>query len=277
MSRPRPTHTVAHLSDTHITGDGTPVGGVVDARARLRQALDVLTSWNVACDAWVLSGDLSDDGTPASYAWLKQTVETAAASVGVPVIWANGNHDERGAFRRVLLGAEGEEPIVAEHTVRGLRILLVDSTVPHHPQGRVAPETLAWLRERLATPAEAGTIIVIHHPPLPPLQDAAWGWVLAHPEELADVVRGTDVRALLSGHFHHSEFGVFAGIGTSVAPSLVYTQDLTAGRDLRGQSSNPGFSVVEVYPDVVTHTVVPLTTGDTVAALLPAAPLPGRD
>ena len=46
----------------------------------------------------------------------------------------------------------------------------------------------------MQTLSEAGTIIVIHHPPLPPLQDAAWGWVLAHPEELADVVRGTDVR-----------------------------------------------------------------------------------
>ena len=51
MSRPRPTHTLAHLSDTHITGDGASVGGVVDARARLRQALEVLTSWNVGCDA----------------------------------------------------------------------------------------------------------------------------------------------------------------------------------------------------------------------------------
>ncbi len=276
MSRPRPTHTLAHLSDTHITGDGAPVGGVVDARARLRQALEVLTSWNVGCDAWVFSGDLSDDGSEASYVWLRQTVETAAASVGVPVIWANGNHDERGAFRRVLLDAEGAEPVLAEHVLRGLRLLVVDSTVPGKAHGRVAPASLAWLRERLSRPAESGSVVVIHHPPLPPLQDAAWGWVLSHADELAEVLRGTDARAILGGHFHQAAFGVFAGVGTSVAPSLVYNQDLTVGRDLRGQASNPGFSLVEVYPDVVTHTVVPLTGGRTVYPPVAAAPLPRR-
>ena len=29
-------------------------------------ALDVLTTWGVRCDAWVFSGDLSDDGSPAA-------------------------------------------------------------------------------------------------------------------------------------------------------------------------------------------------------------------
>ena len=274
MPRPRPRRTLAHLSDLHITGDGSLVGGVVDARARLAAALEVLTSWNVACDAWVFTGDLSDDGTPESYAWLRETVAAASQRAGVPVIWANGNHDERDAFRRVLLGEPGgEEPYVAEHAIGGLRVLVVDSTVPGLPYGRIAPETLAWLEQRLAVPAPEGSVVVVHHAPLPPLQDAAWGWVLAHPEDLAAVLRGTDARAVLAGHLHQAAFGVFAGVGTSVAPALVYTQDLTAGRDLRGQDANAGFSLVECYPDVVTHTVVPLATGRAVGEVLPAAPL----
>ena len=127
--------------------------------------------------------------------------------------------------------------------------------------------------QRLAIPAPEGSVVVVHHAPLPPLQDGAWGWVLAHPEDLAAVLRGTDARAVLAGHFHQAAFGVFAGVGTSVAPALVYTQDLTAGRDLRGQDANAGFSLVECYPDVVTHTVVPLATGRAVGEVLPAAPL----
>lgn len=63
--RRHPTHVVAHLSDTHLTADGALVDGVVDADARLGEALAVLTSWNVRCDAWVFSGDLSDDGSPS--------------------------------------------------------------------------------------------------------------------------------------------------------------------------------------------------------------------
>ena len=265
--RRHPTHRVAHVSDTHITGDGSLVGGVVDARAQLLRALDVLTSWNARCDAWVFSGDLSDDGSPSSYAWLRETVLDAAGSVGVPVVWATGNHDDAASFRAGVLGepsASGVvEPVNFETDVAGLRVLVLDSNVAGTPAGTVAAESLAWLGERLAEPAASGfgTVLVVHHAPLPPLQDAAWQWPLTNPDALAEVVRGSDVRAVLSGHFHHSAFGVWAGVGVCVAPSLVYTQDVTRGRDLRGQVTNTGFSLVEVYDDVVTHTVVPLEVG----------------
>ena len=59
--RRHPTHRLAHLSDLHVTGDGSPVGGAVGARAQLLRALEVLTSWNLRCDAWVVSAGLSDD------------------------------------------------------------------------------------------------------------------------------------------------------------------------------------------------------------------------
>lgn len=260
-----PTHRLAHLSDTHITGDASLVGGVVDARGQLVRALEVLTSWNARCDAWVVSGDLSDDGSIASYTWLRDTVRDAAGSVGVPVVWATGNHDDNANVRVGVLGeAATPGPVNTETAVAGLRVLVLDSNVPGTPAGTVSAESLAWLGDRRAEPAASGsgTVLVVHHSPLPPLQDAAWRWPLTNAAALADVVRGSDVRAVLSGHFHHSAFGVWAGVGASIAPSLVYTQDVTRGRDLRGQFANTGFSLVELYDDVVTHTVVPLAVGE---------------
>lgn len=274
--RRHPSHRVAHVSDTHITGDRSLVGGVVDVRAQLLRALEVLTSWNARCDAWVFSGDLSDDGSLASYAWLRETVLDAAGSVGVPVAWATGNHDDPGHFRAGVLGEPAAsglvEPVNSVTEAAGLRVVVVDSNVVGTPAGTVSAASLAWLGERLAEPAAsgAGTVLVVHHPPLPPLQDAAWRWPLTNPAALADVVRGSDVRAVLSGHFHHSAFGVWAGVGVCVAPSLVYTQDVTRGRDLRGQFANTGFSVVELYDDVVTHTVVPLDHGPGVLGAIAA-------
>lgn len=265
--RRHPSHRVAHVSDTHLTGDRSPVGGVVDARAQLVRALDVLTSWNVDCDAWVFSGDLADDGSMASYTWLRETVLDAAGSVGVPVVWATGNHDDPANFRAGVLGEVVASrlvgPVNSVTEAAGLRMVVVDSNVAGAPAGTVAAESLAWLAGQLAEPAASGfgTVLVVHHAPLPPLQDAAWQWPLTNPSALADVVRGSDVRAVLSGHFHHSAFGVWAGVGVCVAPSLVYTQDVTRGRDLRGQFANTGFSLVELYDDVVTHTVVPLEVG----------------
>jgi len=262
--RRHPTHRFAHLSDPHVTGDGSPVGGVVDARAQLARALEVLTSWNARCDAWVISGDLSDDGSVASYTWLRDTVLDAAGSVGVPVVWATGNHDDNANFRVGVLGESADPgPVDSATDVNGVRVLVVDSNVPGTPAGTVSADSLAWLRDRLAEPAASGlgTMLVVHHSPLPPLQDAAWRWPLTNPDALADVVRGSDVRAVLSGHFHHSAFGTWAGVGAGIAPSLAYTQDVTVGRDLRGQFANTGFCLVELHDDVVTHTVVPLDRG----------------
>ncbi|WP_232549131.1 metallophosphoesterase [Propioniciclava soli] len=265
LSRPRPRHVLAHLSDLHLTGDGSRIDGVVDARARLTAALDVLTTWGVRCDAWVFSGDLSDDGSPASYAFLAEQVGAAAATAGVRVIWGNGNHDERAAFRAGLGIGDGVGPsglILGEHDLRGLRVLTVDSNVPGTPAGQLSDEALSWLSARLEHPAEAGTVLVVHHCPLPQPQDATELWPLRNPGALAEVVRGTDTRLILSGHFHQTGFGTVAGVPVAMASSLTYTQEVGLSPDLRGQDANTGFSLVELFEDSFVVTAVPLARGE---------------
>jgi len=269
--RPTPTHVLAHVSDLHLTGAGSLVGGVVDAAARLDAALAVLTGWNVRCDAWLFTGDLSDDGSPESYRSRRDPGAAAAARAGGALVWANGNHDDRGAFRRVLLGEEGSGPYLAEHDVAGLRVLVVDTSVDGVPWGRVEADALAWLRARLRTPANAGTILVLHHAPLPQPQVATNLWPLVNAPDVAEALRGGDVRAIVSGHFHHTGFGTLAGVPVSIATSLVYPHAVPSGRALRGQAAPPGFSLGEVYPDTVVHTAVPLDPGPGVHGVVTAA------
>ncbi len=225
----------------------------------LLRALEVLTSWDIACDAWVFSGDLSDDGSPESYRFLREHVADAAARVGVRVIWGSGNHDDRPMLRAELLDAPGVGPVDTETDLAGLRVLTVESSVPGVPWGVLGEDTLAWLADRLASPAPLGTLLVVHHPPIPVPQPAAnLLWPLTNPEALARLLRGTDVRAILSGHVHQASFGTLAGVPVATAPALAYTQDLTAGRTQRGQDAHQGFSLVEVFADAVVTTVVPL-------------------
>lgn len=248
---------------------------MVDARARLDEALGVLTTWGVRCDAWVFSGDLSDDGTPESYAWLRERVMTAAASVGVPVIWGNGNHDERAAFLAGLglgsgVGTAGL--VLGETDLAGLRVLTLDSNLVGTPAGELSAEALGWLTERLDTPAPAGTVVVVHHCPLPQPQAAArLLWPLRNPADLAAVVRGTDVRLILSGHFHQTGFGTLAGVPVALASSLVYTQEVGVSPDLRGQDAGAGFSLVQLSDDSCVVTAVPLARGTGVHPVVTAA------
>jgi hypothetical protein len=79
------------------------------------------------------------------------------------------------------------------------------------------------------------------------------------------------VRAILAGHLHYSSFGTFAGIPVSVASSTCYTQDLAFEQaGTRGRDAAQAFSLVNVYPDTVTHSVVPIDGGPTVGEAVTA-------
>ncbi|MGC3995693.1 MAG: metallophosphoesterase [Propionicimonas sp.] len=262
---PRPSRVIAHFSDTHLRDPADPlVRGVVDPRPHLVAALDAAAAH--APEAIVLTGDLSDDGSFASYLELRRIVEPAADRMGAQVIWVNGNHDDREAFSEVLLGGSTREPLHQAHHLGGLRVLCLDTTVPGEDAGEVTAESLAWLADQLAQPAPEGTILAMHHAPLPVVQDLAASWELHGQTTLSAVLAGSDVRAILAGHFHQSGFGTLAGVPVHAATSLCYTQDLATGRGLRGTDGAQAWHLVRVHAHTVTSTVAPLGHHPTVVA-----------
>lgn len=265
---------LAHLSDTHLRHPADPlVRGLLDPRPHLLQALAAVAAH--APRALVFTGDLSDDGTPESYEELRRIVLPVAERLGAVVVWGNGNHDSRTAFRSVLLDSALREndggPLNQVHDVDGLRVLWLDTTVPGADHGEVAPASLEWLAARLAEPAVHGTIIGMHHAPLPVVQDMAASWELHGQAELAAVLAGSGVRAILAGHFHQSGFGTFAGIPVHAATSVCYTQDLASGRGMRGQDGAQGWHLVGVHAHTVTSTVAPIAHFPTIMRTRSAA------
>jgi 3',5'-cyclic AMP phosphodiesterase CpdA len=265
---------LAHLSDTHVRHPDDPlVHGLLDPRPHLTQALAALAAH--APRALVFTGDLSDDGTPESYEELRRLVLPVAERLGAVVVWGNGNHDSRAAFRSVLLDRSlpenDEAPLNQVHDVDGLRVLWLDTTVPGADHGEVAPASLEWLAARLAEPAVHGTIIGMHHAPLPVVQDMAASWELRGQAELSAVLAGSGVRAILAGHYHQSGFGTFAGIPVHAATSVCYTQDLATGRGLRGQDGAQGWHLVGIHAHTVTSTVAPIAHFPTIMRTRSAA------
>ena len=78
-------------------------------------------------------------------------------------------------------------------------MITLDSSVPGHHYGEITDGQLDWLRAELAVPAPDGTILALHQPPVPCIQDLAVLVELRDQSRLADVLRGSDVRAILAG------------------------------------------------------------------------------
>ena len=258
---PAPTHVVAHISDTHFLGEGRQLYGVVETEANLRQALTQMQRLSGKPEAIVVTGDLADLGEPDAYERLRAIVEPVAAELGAQLIWVMGNHDERGPYNQGLFdGEHTDETQDRVYDVNGLRIISLDSTVQGYHHGELTDAQLEWLAAELATPAAHGSILALHHPPVPtPLLWAMDMLELHGQDRLAAVLEGSDVRSILAGHLHYSSFSTFAGIPVSVASATCYTLALAAeGRLLSGTNSNQAFNMVHLYDDTVVHSIVPV-------------------
>ncbi|ALE92361.1 3',5'-cyclic-nucleotide phosphodiesterase [Arthrobacter alpinus] len=263
---PRPRHFLLHLSDTHLLAGPGPLYGAVDSEERLRQIFTEIATSGARPEAIIFTGDLADKGEPEAYAKLRQIVEPACQDMGAQVIWAMGNHDHRGNFRAGLLGEPANsDPVTHRHFLNGLRVITLDTSVPGFHHGEIGSEQLEWLAAELATPAPDGTILALHHPPVPSVLDLAVLVELRRQSELAAVLRGSDVRTILAGHLHYSTTAMFAGIPVSVAAATCYTQDLNvpAGGS-RGRDGGQAYNLVHVYEHTIVHSTVPLGSGTTV-------------
>lgn len=260
---PEPTHTIAHLSDPHLLADGRLLHGVVDVAANLRETLAQVERIGRRIDALVFTGDLADLGEEQAYSLLREIVGESAARLGATVVWVMGNHDERAPYARGLFDqepADGAQPTQDRvYDLTGLRVIALDSTVDGYHHGEIDEQQLTWLRTQLAEPAPHGTLLALHHPPLVSAVDLMNVIGLDNQEALAETIAGTDVRAILSGHLHHSSHGTFAGVPVSVAAASCYSLDGGAPRgELIGLDGRQGFDLVDVYPHGLVHTHVPL-------------------
>lgn len=204
---------LAHVSDLHL--DGGPRGA-----ARAEQVLSHLDGLRGRMDAVLVTGDLADSGTEAEYEELRALLGDRQRFLLCP-----GNHDARGPYRRVLLGARpSDEPINAVHDLPGLRVAMCDSTVPGRDDGELAGETCAWLADVLAAAPGTPTLVAFHHPPVTlgsPFADA----LRQHRVEPLEALLAAhpQVVGVLCGHAHTPATTTFAGRPLVVAPAVAST------------------------------------------------------
>lgn len=212
---------ILHLSDTHLLAGAARHEGLVDTVAALRFTLAGLENAG-QLDLVVASGDVSDDGSVESYSTLNQLIGDFAARHGAAVVYAMGNHDQRAGFWEVLgtghdpkLAPSAVEPvkfdggpITGVSLVNGFKVISLDSSVPGRTHGFLDEDQLQWLRT-VSQPsgtqqlAPNGSIVVVHHPPVPPVTPLHHGIELQNPQDLARALEGSDVVAIFSGHYHH--------------------------------------------------------------------------
>jgi 3',5'-cyclic-AMP phosphodiesterase len=227
---------------------------VLETEKKLEELFLRVSESGVELTAIVITGDLVDLGEPEAYEKMAGIVNPWAKNLGADVVWVMGNHDERSAFSEVLMGqAASLEPQDRVYQWQGLRLIALDTSVPGFHHGQLTAKQLDWLREQLQAPAPHGTLIAMHHPPLPAPSPLMGIIELDDQEEFWEAISGSDVRGILAGHLHHIAFTSSHGVPISVAAGMCYNIDLLGNQDRLLVASDRGqaVSLVDVYDNQV--------------------------
>lgn len=215
---------IAHLTDLHVRPHGLPAYRTAETNMLTERAIDAVLALDPRPDLVLITGDLTDNGLVAEYENLKRML----SRLPMPVWLIPGNHDRRENLKQVLAGYPGlsDEPTFAQWVtdLGPIRMIGLDTVLPKSGAGRLCPERLAWLEQKLAEDSARPTIVAMHHP--------AFLCGLHHMDRInliegaaefeAIVRRNPQIVRILAGHHHRPIQALFAGTLAMVAPSVAH-------------------------------------------------------
>ena len=223
---------VIQVSDCHLAADSATDYRGQSADRNLASLLPALRRRQP--DLLLLTGDVSEDGSAASYG----RVAAMLGSIGAPVLALPGNHDDNEVMRRYFPLGPWDRPYA--RSARGWQLILLDSTEAGRVSGVVSAESLSWLRAQLERSQASNVLIALHHQPVP--VNGPWidRYGLENAEDLFGVLDSDPrVRCICWGHVHQdfrTERGetLLLGSPSTVANSLPKSEKFTL--DLVGPS-----------------------------------------
>jgi 3',5'-cyclic-AMP phosphodiesterase len=233
---------VAQITDTHLFADDRQTMFGCRTNLAFEQVIRGIRQLNPQPDILLLTGDLTQDETIASYEYLRSLVDP----LQIPTYWVPGNHDQSLADMQQVLNSPFISP-AKQFCEGGWNFILLNTMGSGLVQGRLAAAELDRLEQQLQT--DRPTIVVLHHPPLPVGAECMDQIRLENAEQFFAVIdRFPQVKLVVFGHIHHgfeTQRQSVHYIGTP--SSCVQLKPLSQTFIVDDQP--PGFRLFTLYPD----------------------------
>lgn len=230
------------ITDCHLfdSQQGKLLG--MDTQASLNAVMDLIHSQTRDFDFYLCTGDLSQDGSIASYQYLN----TLLAKDGKEQYWIPGNHDYREHMLQVVSEQQEMQSVIKKGP---WQIILLDSQVVGSVFGNFADSQLQILKDALAADPHSHTLITMHHHP----RAMGCKWLdtqqIRNSQAFLDIINQYDnVRVVLWGHVHQDTNIDINGVRFISTPStcVQFTPEST---DFAVDSVGPGYRYMELHDD----------------------------
>ncbi len=236
---------IAHISDTHITGESAYKGYAYDLIANEINRLNF--------DFVVHTGDVTNNGLREEY----ERAEYELRKIQKPLIVVPGNHDVRNVgydLFETFIGAPN-----GVYEFKDGVLIWVDSTIPDLSDGRIGKHKFRWLKRKLEEYSDRRVKIVSAHHHLVPLPNTGRERnVLFNAGDVLDLLLRNDVTLYLCGHKH--------------VPNVYRVEDLvvdnagcTSCRKTRRGDVN-SYNIVTIHDDGRVEVTIRRVTGEEVKA-----------
>ncbi|MFB6274123.1 MAG: phosphodiesterase [Salinibacter sp.] len=229
------------LTDLHLLADPADTILGVPPRTTLRKV--VAEARTHAWDLALLTGDLSQDGTPTAYEGVRKLVDPLDTSF----YWVPGNHDQPAVMDRTL----DTSPFRTDRAfgVGAWRVVMLDTALLDETHGRLSAEELAFLEESLSAYPNRPTLVAMHHSPVPVGSDWLDPLNLRQPGAFRQIIEAhPQVRLVLFGHVHQQVDTRWGDTHLYGCPSTCF-QFAPESEEFRVEDADPGYRRVGLQDD----------------------------
>ena len=186
---------IAQITDCHLPADPQQKYRGIYPHENLKTLLQKVRV--LKPDLLLASGDLSEDGSLASYEALQRYFK----SLGIPVLALPGNHDDANLLAETFPGSPTDKISVSEHDP--WQIIRLNSSLPGKPEGRLSEEMLTELESFLGAHKQRPKLIAVHHQPVTVGSPWIDKYPLVEPQAFLQIIdQHPDVKAVVWGHVH---------------------------------------------------------------------------
>ena len=241
---------LVQITDCHIFASAEDCLRGLNTRQSFVAVRDAAVKHQDGLDLLLATGDLSQDGTTASYAYLAQEFD----AMGVATFWLPGNHDDYNALQGHFTG-KWIHP--SKHVLIGdWQIVLLDSTIKGEVCGRVSAAQLDFLERALKAYPERHALVCLHHQAL----DCGSEWLdlkgLKDSDQLrAQLAQYDNLKAVLWGHVHQESHHIIEGVEWMSTPSSC-VQFKPDSKNFALGNEAPGYRHLSLYADGSIETAV---------------------
>lgn len=248
-----------HLTDLHIVHPGHADPHLKsDTTANLRAARAMIEAMDPPPSFIAVSGDLTNHGDAESFRTLRSLMD----GIGIPVLWALGNHDSRAGFYEGMLDRthDLDQPYNHEAVIDGIHIITLDSTRRARIGGFFSEGQLDFLAAALENHSDLPKLLMFHHgPSLDMDPEGEWESLNGDDTEaLAEVIDGYDIVGMLTGHLHMDRVAHWYGVPVVLGMSLHCALDPVFGGEGIRTVEGASFTVCELRPSGLTVTFSPM-------------------